>query len=175
MSQYYATPRLGVKVNSQQEPGLLGDEHFTVPIETASAGVKLQVNNGNVRVKWFENTSAAAIAPGSVIKRDIANDIAHDVEQCGADEPACAIVDPLLQSDVEPGERFLGVIYGEIDVLAGAAATKGDSLKCDATGRSITNALGSVADLAACYGVLAEDAAAAGDLVKAIVDFRVIK
>lgn len=176
MSEFFGKPRLGYKEDSVQQPGLLGDE-FDVVVSDYIPDLDMYSNEnaGRIRVKWLKNTSESALKPGSIVKSDAANDMAHDVTQAGADQPARAVVDPFLSEDVAAGEKFLGVIYGEIDVLSSAAITKGASISSAANGKAVTNDLSTVAKLAGACGVMIEAATAADQLRRAFVDFRVLK
>lgn len=176
MSTFFGSPQLGRVLDIVQQPGLLGDEYDVVPHEyDATTGMLSNSNAGRVRVKLLRNTSGGTLAPGSIVKRDTASDMAHDVVNAGAADPGCAVVDPFLTASVADDERFLGIIYGECDVLTSAAISKGATLGTAASGKAVTNAVTTVADTLHIFGVMIEAATDANQLRKAFVDFRVVK
>ncbi len=168
--------RLGYSEISDQQPGALGEEFSVIPADYDRANdVYIDLNAGTVIVKLLRNTSGATIAPGKAVKRNTSGNMSYDVIVAGAAEPACAIVDPFLTSDVPIGAKFLGVIYGETDVLIGATQiAKGATIQSGAAGVHVVDAVSTVADLAAAHGVMLE-VGPIGTLSRAFVDFRNIK
>jgi hypothetical protein len=176
MSELVGVPRLGVKESSTQQPGRLGDEFdLLVGEQDDATDMFITTNGGRVRVKWLRNTGATPIPPGAQVKRDTAGNMSHDVVIGTAAAPACAIADPYLKTSIAQGEKFLGIIEGEVDVLVSAAIAKGATIGTAANGKVATNALGAFADSLHACGVMIEAATADGQLRKAVVDFRVLK
>lgn len=168
--------RLGYSEVSDQQPGALGEEFTVIPGEYDPADdVYVNTNASTVVVKLLHNNSGGTLLAGNIVKRDTSGNMAYDVVKAGADAPACAIVDPTLRAAVPKGGKFLGVIYGETDLLVGASnLSKGNTVSSNATGGAVVNDLSTVAKLAGAFGVMLENGTAA-TLAKAFVDFRALK
>jgi len=168
--------RLGHTWVSGQQPGALGEE-FTIISADYDAADDVFINNNAsaVRVKLLKNTSGGTLAPGAIVKRDASNNMSHDVLYAAADNPACAVVDPTLRSAVPIGGIFLGIIYGETDVLMGGTnIAKGATIKSANSGVAVVTTLADVANVVAACGVMLE-LGVANTLAKAFVDFRALK
>jgi len=168
--------RLGYSEVSDQQPGALGEEFTIIPGEyDAADDVYVNTNASTVIVKLLKNTSGGTLLPGNILKRDATGDMSYAVVKATADAPACAVVDPTLQSAVPINGKFLGIIYGETDVLVGAVdLVKGVTISSNATGGAVVNDLSTVAKVAGACGFIME-AGTAATLAKAFVDFRALK
>jgi hypothetical protein len=168
--------RLGYSEVSDQQPGALGEEFTITSVELDSSDDVYVNNNATpVVVKLVKNASGGTLLPGNIVKRLASGNMSYEVTKAGADEPACGIVDPTLKSAVPNGAKFLAIIYGETDVLMGGTQiAKGATIKSAANGLAVVDALSTVADLAAAFGVMLE-IGPANTLAKAHVDFRALK
>lgn len=170
MSEFVGVPRLGFQNSSVYGDLVLGDEYEVVdgqPDDTDAYIVSQ--SERRVRVRYVKNTSGLDLVPGASVKRDITGDVAHDVAPVvSAGEIGCGVVDPRIGGVVSPDSKFLIIIKGPIDQIAGGALTKGSSANIGDLGEVI-NGSNVAADA---YGVVMDDAAAQGDVVRVDVDFR---
>lgn len=171
MSELIGVHRLGYKDSSAYQDLVLGDEYQALDGELdATQQYILPQSERRVHVKYVRNTGANALVPGHACKRDVANDVAHDVTEASAGDVCCGIVDPRLNGSVATGEKFLMIVRGPIDAVVGGAVVKGATATVGALGKSVSGANTSVH----AYGVYLEDAAADGDVARVDVDFRTL-
>lgn len=172
MSRNIGIKPLGYKTSSLQQPGHLGFSYSLIDDVSISSGDYYVNQSANeVDVKWVQNVSGAAIVPGTVVKRDVANDLSHDVETAGAGEVGCGIADPRLSENVADNERFNIVTKGIIECLSGGAVSKGDTVGVAANGKVVSVTVAAVADLVHVFGVALEEASGADELFRCEVDF----
>lgn len=174
MSELYtANVTLGYKDSSANQDSALGDEFDAIVAELDSGDdVFVNTNAARLRCMWLEKVDAGTMAAGTIAKRDAANDMAVNATAAGAGDVGVCVVDPYITSAVAQNEKFIGVVRGRVKVLSGAAITKGDTLKADASGKAITNSISLVADVVSNFGVALEAASGADELIWAYVDFQ---
>lgn len=171
MSEMIGTPRLGVQNATNYGEFVLGDEFEVIDGELDASGeFVLTQSERRVRVRLVKNTSGGVIKPGTVVKREITGNIEHDVEPAGSGEVGCGIADPRISGDIADGAKFLIITKGPIDCVASGALTKGHSANVAASGE-VADGLNTGVDA---FGVILEDAAAQGNIVRVDVDFRAL-
>ena len=171
MSDFVGVPRLGYQDSSAYGEFVLGDEYSVLDVEQDSSyEYLLTQSERRVNVRYVKNTSGATLVPGTVVKRDVAGDVAHDVVAAGDNEVGCGIVDPRIIGSVEVDAKFLIIVKGPIDVVAGGAAPAGGAAGVGAAGEVVTAANTDVD----AFGLFLEAPAAQGDVVRCDVDFRAV-
>lgn len=171
MSELVGKWPLTYQENSVYGDALLGETWETLDAaELPFSNLSQHVSNERVKVKWVKNTGLTVLAPGSVLKVDVANDITKNVVQAGAGDRACGVVSHRLKKDVPVGGKFPMIYGGPCEVLVDAAYPVNQAIGTAAAGVATTSA---DTDLVSAFGRLLEASTGAG-LVRAKIEVELV-
>ena len=160
-------PRLGYKVSSPHQDGLLGRKFKFADTTLLSDGTEVTLSGMEVEAVWVKNVGSTSLSPGTQCNWSSVGTTVDGLSSA-TDNPA-GTVDGSLSSAVAQGEKFLLITDGPTKVLSGASYSAGARLKSAANGKTIANPLSSVAELSCGFGRAIEAAGASDQLKRALV------
>lgn len=161
----------GFRTTAAYYDNVLGAKQVFTDNATASASVS-QIKSGcEVHALIVKNASGGSVAPGSIVTWSSPGTTTGAV--AGDSAAGAGVVDPTLTSSVADGEKYLLFVYGPVEVLSSAAINAGASVRTAASGKSVTNAKSTAADLLGAFGKQIVAATDADQLRRTFVDFRV--
>lgn len=149
---------------------LLGAQTHFEDLDLSAVGVKTRLSASQVQATLVKYTGGSTLAAGSICKWGVPGQSV--AANAGADEIGCGIVDPDINSAVQPNEYFWLITKGPVKVLSSAAIAANASVKAAASGKAVTTTVADTANMRSAFGKAIEAASGADELKRVLVDFR---
>jgi hypothetical protein len=165
---------LGSIALADELPHLLGYRAFFSDVDKDTTGAKTMLTGMTIEAVWVKNADTTAVMPGRVCSWKAGYAGTQIDDYCGALGKGAGVVDPYVgSSGVAAGKHFWLITKGPADCRGdGTSITAGNQLMTGATGYVQPYASGAEQAVARMGVALANCAASAGTLFRALVDFN---